>query len=350
MPRRRKSVLITRSTKSDKEYKKAVYSKATKDMGSLQKQFDVKTWKLGTLNARIKVSRLPIEFRAIFLDCLQFVVYLVNKATFAACIVTEQYFMQSKSSKIIDDQLLFGVGGGTLYWYNLISFLLIPDTCGDKGPPLFQEVKKFLKKEGIELTLTETETTYLKFCNWSIIKLHSDSVDRTMAANFIGSSPILAGKVKEHNPELSAEVDRILEFTDLTVLAKGRPADSSQTQDASENNMLDVEAEGGSCARNIIPSSASNSPNNCLPSVMFESTATEEPISSRTRNGTKKRKRSEAEQEKQELLSGGYQPQMMSTYSIIRLFQTLNAKLPKAQQFKQFPKYSHSHCPLSLSD
>ncbi|KAI3658639.1 hypothetical protein MP638_006421 [Amoeboaphelidium occidentale] len=162
-PRRKKSNMATRSIKSDKPRKTAVYTQPTKNMQGLKKKFETKTWKLGTLKACLRKSCLPEEFKSTLLDRIQGVVALINRATYAAVIITALYFKQSTASKDTDDDFLIDVGGGKQYWGNLIAYLIKPGDFGKNGPRLYQIVRTFMDDNKLKITLTEKESEYVEF-------------------------------------------------------------------------------------------------------------------------------------------------------------------------------------------
>ncbi|KAI3659068.1 hypothetical protein MP638_002087 [Amoeboaphelidium occidentale] len=327
-PRRKKSNMATRSTKSDKPRKTAVHTQATKDMQGLKKQYETKTWKLGTLKACLRRSSLPEDFKSTLLDRIQGVVALINRATYAAVIITELYYKQSTASKDTDDEFLIDVGGGKQYWGNLIAFLVKPCDFGKNGPRLYQKVRKFMDDNKLKFTLTEAESKYVEFIYCKLLHYHGTSVDRIMALHFIGSSTVLAAKVLEVCPEKAKKVEKLMEMVDQTILNKGK------------KNKKNVEVE-----IDISGQSSSNITDQLVPNVVLKLSTTG------AKKLSKKRKRDEAEKDEEKVKNEVlYKPGVFETYSLVRSFATMNEMLPQCERFKAFPQYSPSHSSVDLTE
>ncbi|KAI3655207.1 hypothetical protein MP638_001329, partial [Amoeboaphelidium occidentale] len=171
----------------------------------------IKSWQLGTLRSQIKKSSLDTEIQKVVLIRIQNVVKLVNRAAQAALLIVELFLHDVQNNLLIENELLFGVSGGEKVWSNLLSYLLLPEKRGKKGPRLFQIIKKFIEDYELGLSLSEEELEYVPFCSGNVLQMHAKSIDSMVARHLIGSAPLLAQAVETYVPDNAEIAQELLE-------------------------------------------------------------------------------------------------------------------------------------------
>lgn len=152
-----KSAKQTRTTPSLNPHGKHKLAPTTVDMCTIKNKYQIKSWQLGTLRSQIQKSSLDTEIQKVVIIRIQNAVKLVNRAAQAALLIVELFLHDVQNNLLIENELLFGVNGGEKVWSNLLSYLLLPEKRGKKGPRLFQIIKKFIEDFKLGLGLSEEE-------------------------------------------------------------------------------------------------------------------------------------------------------------------------------------------------